>query len=397
MKKWLGIITAIVLTLPWLFLFLSHLAVPPLLQSLASGLAIVGAAFLLSWGGEAAELEIPPSLAFASVALVAVLPEYAVDIYIAAKAGRDPTYVKYAIANMTGANRLIIGVAWAMVAFLWWMRSRKRSVKIDKSHSLEFSFLFLVTLYSFWIPWQGRLSFLDGVVLIGFFVVFLWKASKESVLKSEFEEASTPIPLLPKRERRIWLIFIFVFSLFVIGTAAKPFTEGLIASGKLLHLNGFLLIQILAPLASEAPEFIVSGLLAYQGKPSLSFAALLSSKLEQWTLLVGMVPIVYWISLETGGHVGHALILDHQQIEEIFLTSAQSFFALALVADFDLSLRDASLLFILYATQYFFPSPLARRIYAITYLILGSLLYFVQKNKRVGIKKRLQSLKKENS
>ena len=40
-------------------------------------------------------------------------PEHAVDIYYTLKAGAEPgsDYVKFAAANMTGANRLLIGTA----------------------------------------------------------------------------------------------------------------------------------------------------------------------------------------------------------------------------------------------------------------------------------------------
>ena len=71
--------------------------------------------FLLSWGAETAEQHIAQGLILAVVALVTVLPEYAVDLYYAYKAGLEgpqSQYVHYAAANMTGANRLLVGLAW---------------------------------------------------------------------------------------------------------------------------------------------------------------------------------------------------------------------------------------------------------------------------------------------
>jgi hypothetical protein len=45
-----------------------------------------------------------------------VLPEYAVDLYFASMAAKNPSYAQYAAANMTGSNRLLIGVGWSVVA-----------------------------------------------------------------------------------------------------------------------------------------------------------------------------------------------------------------------------------------------------------------------------------------
>src|SRR2546423_12781813 len=92
--------------------------VPVELATLLYGLAIVGASFAMSWGAEAAEHDIPRALALTVVALLAVLPEYAVDVIFAYKAGQDPTYIPYAAANMTGSNRLLLGLGWPTVAGL---------------------------------------------------------------------------------------------------------------------------------------------------------------------------------------------------------------------------------------------------------------------------------------
>jgi cation:H+ antiporter len=71
---------AITLTLPGVFLRQSGAPIDPLAGSLVYGLAVVGAAFLLSWAAEITQRDIPQSLALTILALVVVLPEYAVDI-----------------------------------------------------------------------------------------------------------------------------------------------------------------------------------------------------------------------------------------------------------------------------------------------------------------------------
>src|SRR5213075_376582 len=103
---WIG--AALALPLAWFVVHFGQLATTPLEIALWSGSGIFGAAFLLSWTSEVAQLDITRALA-----LIAVLPEYAVDVYFAWRAGQEPTYTAYATANMTGGNRLLIGVGWA--------------------------------------------------------------------------------------------------------------------------------------------------------------------------------------------------------------------------------------------------------------------------------------------
>ena len=45
---------------------------------------------MLAWGAEVIQLDISAGLALALLALIAVLPEYAVDFVFTWKAGKDP-------------------------------------------------------------------------------------------------------------------------------------------------------------------------------------------------------------------------------------------------------------------------------------------------------------------
>ena len=73
---------------------------------------------MLSWAAEAFEKDVSQALALALLALIAVLPEYAVDMVFAWKAASDPTQAAYAVANMTGANRLLIGIGWSAIVLV---------------------------------------------------------------------------------------------------------------------------------------------------------------------------------------------------------------------------------------------------------------------------------------
>ena len=152
-RYWALIVLAVGVTIPAIALRLGgmHVEQPGLIAALF-GCAIVGGAFLLTWGAEVAEIDISQGLALAFLALVAVLPEYAVDLYFAWKAAHHPEYTAYAAANMTGANRLLIGIAWPLIVGLNWIRNRRAQVRLPRARAVELAFLSLATAYSFVIP-----------------------------------------------------------------------------------------------------------------------------------------------------------------------------------------------------------------------------------------------------
>ncbi len=176
-KHWLMIAGAAMFPLQWLIVHFSGMPLEPQWVALSSGLSIFGAAFMLSWGAELAQLDIPQALALAFLALIAVLPEYAVDIYFAWQAGKNPAYTAYATANMTGANRLLIGVGWAAVMIAFWLKSGIREMSLGRDRRLEVVSLLIATCYSFLLPIKGTLSILDAAVFLVIFMFYMIAAS----------------------------------------------------------------------------------------------------------------------------------------------------------------------------------------------------------------------------
>src|SRR5690242_1538919 len=122
MRAPLAVLLAVLAAVPAACIHLGLIAAVPVpIATLFYGMAIVGASFAMAWGAEAAEHDIPRALALTVVALLAVLPEYAVDIVFAFKAGQDPAFAPYAAANMTGSNRLLLGLGWPTIAVLAWI------------------------------------------------------------------------------------------------------------------------------------------------------------------------------------------------------------------------------------------------------------------------------------
>src|SRR3989338_2897338 len=187
MTNWLWLGSSILLCLQWTILHFSGIFISPEWQALSTGVAIFGAAFLLSWTAELAQLDIPQTLALAFLALIAVLPEYAVDMYFAWMAGKNPQYTAYATANMTGANRLLIGVGWATVVFTYWLKTGKKAFDLESSHKIEIFYLGLATLYSFVIPFKKQLDLLDAAILITIFVLYIRAASRAAHVEPELE------------------------------------------------------------------------------------------------------------------------------------------------------------------------------------------------------------------
>jgi cation:H+ antiporter len=232
------------------------------------------------------------------------------------------------------------------------------------------------------IPLQGTLSALDSAVLIAIFVSYMIAASKAKIVEPELDGGVSELLMrLRPNVRRSATIALFVYAGLGIFLAAEPFAEGLLATGRTFAIEEFLLVQWLAPLASESPEFIVAIVFASRGNPGASMATLVSSKVNQWTLLVGMLPLAFNLS---AGHLG-VMRLDERQVEEIFLTAAQSLFAVVVLANLSFSLAEAGFMFVLFATQLFFTDPLSRYLYAVGYVVLATVWLTASRSSRQGL------------
>ncbi len=375
------------LTVGWIYLFVTGTEVGNVTTVAVSGIAVLGASFLLAWGAETAEKDVPRSFAIAVLAVLAVAPEYAVDALYAWNAGAGGATTEacsqlsaqaieasetslarachdanLAIANMTGANRILIGIGWAGIAvFTVWRAAKTRdpavtkrdgflrdAVQLDTDIATEISFLFLATMWAFLVPLGGGIGIFDTLFLVGLYVAYIGLVLKSDIEHSEhtvgvpkyFQEWSLPW-------RPLAVLALFGYSGAMIFTAVEPFAHGLEEIGVANGIPEFFMIQWVAPLASESPELIVVAVLVNKARSTAGFNALISSKLNQWTLLIGTIAVVYSIAL--GGY--GVLPFDARQGAEIWITAAQSFFALAILVNFEISIREAVGLFALFISQ----------------------------------------------
>lgn len=359
---------AVVTTLPGLYIRMADVHLTHPVEALLYGLAIVGAAFMLSWAAEVAQMDISAGLAIALLAFIGVLPEYAVDMVFAWKAGNavaayghacnPPDAVlespcSLALANMTGANRLLIGIGWSMVVFIAWYRTRQKGmtftgVALERANSIELSFLAVATAYSLTLPLKSTVTLFDAVVLVGIFVAYTIRISTAPAEEPHLVGPASYIGTFRDGPRRTSVALLFVFAASVILLVAEHFAEALVATGRDYNMSEFLLVQWLAPLASEAPELLVAGLYAWRLNTMAGLGTLVSSKVNQWTLLVGTLPIVFALASGTFG----GLPVEPRQREELLLTAAQSVFAVAILVSLSISQWEALWLFGLFWAQF---------------------------------------------
>lgn len=377
------------------YLGLPSIDLPPAVAAAIFGVAIIGAALILSWAAEAAQVDINAGLALALLALLAVLPEYAVDFVFTWECG--VTYAQgapgltgqnnvcsLALANMTGANRVLIGIGWPLVVFVaslavWRAKNAGKQpvaestgtteVRLAPTMSVEIVFLGIATLYSLTLPLKTNLTLWDSVVFLIIFALYAWRLSKMAPTEPDLLGVSKWVGDKDKRSRRFWVIAMFAIAAIMILLTAEHFADSLVSAGKQWGISQFLLVQWVAPLASESPELVVACLYARRLKAADSLGTLLSSKVNQWTLLVGSLPVVFAISATAF----HGLPLDTQQRYELLITAAQSLFAVAVLIDRSVTFRGAIALLSLFLVQFFVSILFGQEINRTTIIVLSTL------------------------
>ena len=382
---------------------INHTHLPPIEGLMVYGGAVLSAAFILAWAAEALQVDIAKGLAMAVLAFIAVLPEYAVDLYFASMAAKKPEYAQYAAANMTGSNRLLIGVGWSVVALCSvYAALRKRApgeaaapspgVSLADGFGIDLTILCLATLWSLTMPLFEHIALWNGAGLLVLFGFYVWRVSGGADSEPELTGVASELGSLPKVRRRSTVALLLAIAAGTLLAAAEPFAESLIGSGEHLGVDRFLLVQWLAPLASEAPELLVATIFALHGHGSAGIGALLSSKVNQWTLLVGTLPMAYSLALGKPG----ALPLDSRQVEELVLTSSQSLLGVGVLLNGRLEAWEAVVLLLLFLVQLPFPQANVRYGLSLLYVLLAILLFiryarYVPQHLRLTFRKEADS------
>jgi cation:H+ antiporter len=387
-KLWISVFIFIAGGLPAIVLRLSDAHIDPIFAALLYGLGIVAGAFLLSWAAEVAQMDISASFAIAVLALVAVLPEYAIETVLAWQAGAsyNPEIAEFTdemgrvAANVTGSNRLLIGLGWSLVILIYWLK-RRTILDMRGTMGLEMAMIVIATALTALIFIFGEVNLLLAVALILLFVYYLWRSSTSESEEPELVGVARLVGALPPVQRRTVAGAFLVYAAGIILVAAEPFVEGLVETGVEFGIDEFILIQWLAPLASESPEIIVAVLFSLRSNPTAGLTTLISAEVNQLTLLIGSMVVLF--SASAGELLSFPL--DDRQSIEFMLTTAVSVFAVLLIAPRVVHWWMGALLLALFIAHLFFPDQDVRRLFAYLYFGLAAVLIVADRSRVVHL------------
>jgi cation:H+ antiporter len=317
--------------------------------------AILVASLFIAWGAESAQYFIAQGFALAILAWLQTLPEFAVEAVLAWKQ-QGPLL----LANLTGALRLLVGFGWPMIYATAAYAHRRavgkplRQISLGGEQSVQVVGLLIPLLYMGFVWWKAYLSIYDGFVLIVIYAAYLALLSRmppEEEGEDELETVPKAIVAMGRGARVASIGALFIAGGILIYLAAEPFLGSLLAISTAFGIPSFLFIQWVAPFVSEFPEMASTFYFArsVRGAP-MALMNMVSSNINQWTLLVAMLPIVYSISIGTPS----VITFDGQQRLELLMTLGQSLVAMLFLVNMELAWWEASALFALFIVQFGF-------------------------------------------
>jgi cation:H+ antiporter len=316
--------------------------------------AILLAAMLIAWAAESAQFFIAQGFALAILAWLQTMPEFAVEFVFAWHQRVD-----LLMANLTGSLRLLTGLGWPMIYFVAAFMHRRRHgkplrrIKLHDHHCIEVVGLLVPLVYAVFVWLKASLTLFDAAVLILIYVAYLVVLSR---MPPEDVEGIDDLEFVPRtivkarpRVRTALIASLFVGGGLLIYFSAEPFSGGLLAVSVILGVPSFVFVQWLAPLVSEFPEKVSAFYWARTvERAPMALMNMVSSNINQWTLLAAMLPIVYSISRGTPCSIP----LDSRQQLELLMTIAQSLIGMIFLVNMELAWWEASVLFGLWGTQF---------------------------------------------
>ena len=334
---------------------------------------ILLAAMMIAWAAESAQFFIAQGFALAILAWLQTMPEFAVEAVLAWK-----QKVPLLMANLTGALRLLTGLGWPMIycvaAFFYRRKYKKplRAILLDRNHSVEVAGLLLPLIYCSFITWKGTLSLWDAGVLIAIYVAYLLVLSRippeEAESIEEMERIPRAIVTSSRGMRNFWITGLFVGGGLLIYYMAEPFLGSLLSLSVVLGVPNFVFVQWVAPFVSEFPEKVSAFYWARTiDRASMALMNMVSSNINQWTLLPAMLVVVYAWSVGAPAEI----TFDSQQKLELWMTLGQSLVGMLFLINMRLEWWEATSLFVLWAIQ-FALSPLETNAHGVI-----TVIYFI--------------------
>lgn len=318
---------------------------------------ILIASIVITWGAESAQFFVAQGFALAILAWMQTLPEFAVEAVLAWK--QQTTLL---IANLTGALRLLTGLAWPMIYATAAVVHRRRtgqhlrSIDLHRDHSIEVIGLVFPLLYAFLIWWKASLHVYDACVLTAMYAAYLILLMKLPPQAHEHVDDLEAVPRTIVKLPRAWRISAiggcFLMGGLLIYFTAEPFLGSLVAVAGAIGIPSFIVIQWFAPIISEFPEFASTFYFARQKEnAATAIMNITSSNINQWTLLMAMLPAVFSMSR---GDLS-AIPLDPEQRSELLLTIGQSCAGMIFLMNMKFDWWEALAIFSLFVAQFVLP------------------------------------------
>ena len=339
--------------------------VPVQVAVIGLAIGVVAASFLLAWAADAGDAVFSGGLVLAGVALVAVLPEFVIEVRFA--------FIQQAelvTANLTGATRLLLTGAIALPLLAAALARRRGlpppTVELEANRRLELGILLIAAVFAVQVVVTGSLTVLDGIVLLALYLLYARRVQGTADEEPAVVGVAAGLLTLPARYQRAAIAGLIAGAGVVVLAIANPFADALLETGTMLGFDPYLLIQTVVPAATEAPEFLVVGVLVANHRPAQGLALFLASSLSQWTLAIGALPIAY----AAGGGGPFMPVAGGEQLE-LGLTIALTLFVVAALATMRPARVDAILLVSLFLLQLVVPVPFVRLAVAVVLLVFA--------------------------
>jgi cation:H+ antiporter len=314
------------------------------------------ASVFIAWAAESSQYFIAQGFALAILAWLQTLPEFGVEAVLAWH-----RQTPLLLSNLTGALRLLTGVGWPLIYVTAALTHRARlhtplrAIHLSVKDSAQVAALIAALAWIFVIFFKGSLGLIDAVILIAIYAGYLWLLKRVPAEEPEdladMERIPRAIVTASPRVRNISIAALFLAGGGLIYIVAEPFLGSLLAVATAVGIPQFVAVQWIAPFVSEFPEKVSAFYWARTvDKASTALMNMLSSNINQWTLLAGMLPIV--LSLSYGAPA--AIHFDAQQSLELLMTAAQSLLGGLLLFDLKLAWWEAGALFFLWLAQFVF-------------------------------------------
>ena len=320
--------------------------------------SVLFSAFVIAWAAEAAQFFMSQGLALAVLAWLQTLPEFAVEADIAWR-----QEVPNMLANFTGSLRLLVGLGWPMIFAVASVAHRRRTgqwlkeIVLEEEHSVEVVGLLAPIAYFLFVWWKASLTVWDSVVLIAIYLGYLYLLNRVPPRDKEEAEELGWVPrkamALRPGLRGAAITGLFVGGGVILYYVTHPFVDSLKALALTVGISEFVFIQWVAPFLSEFPEKVSAYKWAATVRQApMALMNMVSSNINQWTVLAAMIPIVY--SLSTGRLM--AVPFDGMHRHEVLLTILQSLLGMVLLVNMRYSAVEALGIFVLWVVQFVVPS-----------------------------------------